>query len=70
MVGAKAAPLHPFRIVIKRKITVLRGIQKEKITPIYPMRSTLYLGMLMLVISCIWCLALLTVYIKDVIFLV
>ena len=25
MVGAKADPLHPFRIVIKRKITVLRG---------------------------------------------
>ena len=25
MVGAKAAPLHPFRIVIKRKITILRG---------------------------------------------
>lgn len=41
MVGAKAAPLHPFRIVIKRKITVLRGIQKEKTTPIYPMRSSL-----------------------------
>ena len=36
MVGAKASPLHPFRIVIKRKITVLRGIQKEKTTPIYP----------------------------------
>ena len=41
MVGAKAAPLHPFWIVIKRKITVLRGIQKEKTTPIYPMRSSL-----------------------------
>ena len=25
MVGAKATPLHPFRIVIKRKIPVLRG---------------------------------------------
>ena len=25
MVGAKAAPLHPFQIVIKRKITILRG---------------------------------------------
>src|SRR3954469_22567510 len=37
MVGAKAAPLHPFRIVIKRKITFPRGIQKEKTTPIYPM---------------------------------
>ena len=41
MVGAKAAPLHPFRIIIKRKIVVLRGIQKEKTTPIYPMRSSL-----------------------------
>lgn len=39
MVGAKASPLHPFRIIIKRKITVLRGIQKEKTTPVYPMRS-------------------------------
>ena len=36
MVGAMAAPLHAFRIVIERKISVLRGIQKEKITPIYP----------------------------------
>ena len=25
MVGAKAAPLHAFRIVIERKISVLRG---------------------------------------------
>ena len=41
MVGAKAAPLHPFWIIIKRKITVLRGIQKQKTTPIYPMRSSL-----------------------------
>jgi hypothetical protein len=41
MVGAKAAPLHPFRIVIERKISVLRGIQKEKTTPIYPLRSSL-----------------------------
>ena len=41
MVGAKAAPHHPFRIVIKRKIPVLGGIQKEKTTPIYPMRSSL-----------------------------
>ena len=39
MVGAKAAPLHPFLIVIKRKITVLRGIQKEKTTPIDPLMS-------------------------------
>ena len=36
MVGAKEASLHPFRIVIERKITVLRGIQKEKTTPINP----------------------------------
>ena len=41
MVGAKAAPLHPFWIVIKRKITVLRGIKKQKTTPIYPLRSSL-----------------------------
>jgi hypothetical protein len=41
MVGAKAAPLHPFQIVIKRKITILRGIQKEQTTPIYPLRSFL-----------------------------
>jgi hypothetical protein len=41
MVGANAAPLHPVRIVIKRKITVLRGIEKEKTTPISPMRSSL-----------------------------
>ena len=32
---------HPFRIIIKRKITILRGIQKEKTTPIYPRRSSL-----------------------------
>ena len=37
MVGAKAAPLHAFRIVIERKISVQRGIQKEKTTPIYPL---------------------------------
>ena len=36
MVGAKAAPLHAFQIVIERKIYVLRGIQKEKTFPIYP----------------------------------
>ena len=36
MVGAKAAPLHAFRIVIERKISVLRGIQKEKTALIYP----------------------------------
>ena len=41
MVGAKAAPLHAFWIVIERKISVLRGIQKDKTTPIYPMRSSL-----------------------------
>ena len=41
MVGAKAAPLHPFQIVINRKITVLRAIQKEHTTPISPMRSLL-----------------------------
>ena len=34
------APLHAFRIVIERKISVLRGIQKEKTTPIYPLRSS------------------------------
>ena len=66
MVGAKAAPLHPFPIVIKRKITILRGIQKEKTTPVYPPRCFLYLGMMMLVISCICCLAVPTFDIFDV----
>ena len=41
MVGAKAAPLHPFRIVIERKISVLRGIQKKKTSAIYPLRTSL-----------------------------
>ena len=28
--GRKGSPLDPFQIVIKRKITVLRGIRKQK----------------------------------------
>ena len=36
MVGAKAAPLHAFWIVIERKISVLRRIQTPLTTPIYP----------------------------------
>jgi hypothetical protein len=39
MVAAMAAPLPPFQIVIKRKITVQRGIQREQTTPIYHPRS-------------------------------
>ena len=30
MVGAKAAPLHPFCIVFKRKLTVLRGFRRRR----------------------------------------
>src|SRR3990170_73059 len=70
MVGAVVAPLPPFQIVFQRKITVQRGIQREQTTPIYPLRCLLSLGMLMLVISCIWRLALLTLYIIYVICLV
>ena len=36
MVGAKVAPLHAFRIVIERKISVMREVQKEKTTPFSP----------------------------------
>jgi hypothetical protein len=39
MVGAKGSP--PFKIVIKRKITVQRGNQREQTTAIYPLRSLL-----------------------------
>ena len=70
MVGAKAAPLHAFRIVIERKISVLRGIQKEKTTPIYPPEVFALtwhadVGYIMHMVSCIA-----TLYIKYVIFLV
>jgi hypothetical protein len=34
-------PLPPFQIVIKRKITVQRGVQREQTSPFYPLRSLL-----------------------------
>jgi len=35
----KQIPLPPFQTVIKRKIIVQNGIQREQTTPIYPLRS-------------------------------
>lgn len=60
----------PLQIVIQRKISVLRRIQTLLTTPIYPPRCLLYLGMMMLVISCICCLAVPTFDIIYVICLV
>ena len=60
----------PLQIVIQRKISVLRWIQTQLTTPIYPPRCLLYLGMMMLVISCICCLAVPTFDIIYVICLV
>ena len=41
MVGEVPPTLLHFQIAFQRKITVLREIQKEKTTPIYPLRSSL-----------------------------
>ena len=70
MVGAMANPPSLLQIVIQRKISILRWIQTELTTPIYPPRYLLYLGMMMLVISCICSLALPTFDIIYVIYLV
>jgi hypothetical protein len=37
--GRKSIPLPTFQTVIKRKVTVQRGIQREQTIPIYPLRS-------------------------------
>ena len=68
--GSMENPPHPLQIVIQRKISVLRRIQTPLTTPIYPPRCLLYLGMVMLVISCICCLAVPTFDIIYVICLV
>ena len=60
----------PLQIVIQRKISILRRIRTPLTTPIYPPRCLLYLGMMMLVISCICCLAVPTFDIIHVICLV
>ena len=70
MVGQwQTLPTH-LQIVIQKKISVLRRIQTPLPTPIYPPRCLLYLGMMMLVISCICCLAVPTFDIIYVICLV
>ena len=57
MVGAKAAPLHPFRIVIKRKITPQRRIQRHMTSPIPPEVHALtwqgYVAHIVRMVSCI-----------------
>ena len=68
MVGSMANPPHPSPDC--NTISVLRRIQMPLTTPIYPPRCLLYLGMMMLVIPCICCLAVPTFDIIYVICLV
>ena len=70
MVGAKATPPPPILDRNQEEDNCYEGDSEGEDNPYLPPEVFALTCMLMLVISCIWCLALLTLYIKYVICLV